>query len=52
MNFLIFIYLLNFSFMQDETAATDNMVGDGTKANVSDHHMNDVSLEPPVVDVS
>ena len=44
--------IINFSFMQDEAAATDTRAGDGTEANVSDHHMNDVSLEPPVVDVS
>ena len=37
---------------QDEAAATDSRAGDGTKANVSDHHTNDVGLEPPVVDVS
>ena len=37
---------------QDEGAATDSMAGDGTEANVSDHHTNDVGLEPPVVDVS
>ena len=38
--------------MQDEAAATDSSAADGTEANVSDHHMNDVGLEPPVVDVS
>ena len=43
---------INFSFMQDEAAATDSMAGDGTEANVSDHHTNDVGLEHPVVDVS
>ena len=43
---------INFSFMQDEAAATDSRVGDGTEANVSYHHMNDVGLEPPIVDVS
>ena len=37
---------------QDEAAATDSRAGAGTETNVSDHHMNDVSLEPPVVDVS
>ena len=37
---------------QDEAAATDNMAGDGTKANVSDHETNDVGLERPDVDVS
>ena len=37
---------------QDEAAANDSRAGDGTEANVSDHHTNDVGLEPPVVDVS
>ena len=37
---------------QDEAAATDSRAGDGTEANVSDHHTNDVGLEHPVVDVS
>jgi len=39
-------------FEQDEAAATDSRAGDGTEANVSDHHTNDVGLEHPVVDVS
>ena len=38
--------------MQDEAGATDSRASDGTEANVSDHHMNDVRLEPPVVEVS
>nr|CDM83319.1 unnamed protein product [Triticum aestivum] len=33
-----------------EAAATDSRVDDGTEANVSDHHTNDVGLERPVVD--
>ena len=37
---------------QDEAAATGSRAGDGTEANVSDHHTNDVGLESPVVDVS
>ena len=37
---------------QDEAATTDSRAGDGTEANVSDHDMNDVRLERPVVDVS
>ena len=37
---------------QDEAAATDSRADDGTEANVSDHHTNDVGLEHPVVDVS
>ena len=40
---------------QDEVAATDIRADDGTEANVSDHHTNDVGLEhpvDPVVDVS
>jgi hypothetical protein len=46
---------INFSSMQieqDEAAATDSRADDGTEANVSDHHTNDVGLEHPVVDVS
>nr|CDM83124.1 unnamed protein product [Triticum aestivum] len=35
---------------QDEAAATASRASDGTEANVSDHHMNDVRLEPPVVE--
>ena len=35
----------------DEAAGTDSRADDGTEANVSDHHMNDVGLEHPVVDV-
>ncbi|XBH56393.1 hypothetical protein VPH35_078234 [Triticum aestivum] len=35
----------------DEAAATDSRAGDGTEANISDHHTNDVGLEPPVVDI-
>ena len=37
---------------QDEAAATASRVGDGTEANVSDHHTNDVRLESVVVEVS
>ena len=36
---------------QDEAVATASRAGDGTEANVSDHHTNDVGLESPVVDV-
>ena len=36
----------------DAAADTDSRVGDGTEANVSDNNMNDVVLEPHVVDVS
>ena len=36
----------------DEAAGTDSRADDGTEANVSDHHTNDVGLEQPVVDVS
>ena len=43
---------INFSSMQDEAATTDSRADDGTEANVSDHHTNDVGLEQPVVDVS
>ncbi|XBH55845.1 hypothetical protein VPH35_077834 [Triticum aestivum] len=35
---------------QDEAAATDSRADDGTEANVSDHHTNDVGLAHPVVD--
>ncbi|XBI00312.1 hypothetical protein VPH35_129392 [Triticum aestivum] len=35
---------------QDEAATTDSRAGDGSDTNVSDHHMNDVGLERPVVD--
>ena len=37
---------------QDEAAATDSRVGDGTKANVFDQETNDVGFERPDVDVS
>ncbi|XBH87170.1 hypothetical protein VPH35_074684 [Triticum aestivum] len=36
---------------QDEAAATDSRVGDGTEANVSDHETNDVGLERPIIDI-
>ena len=36
----------------DESAGTDSRANDGTEANVSDQHTNDVGLQHPVVDVS
>ena len=36
----------------DEAAGTDSRAGDGTEANVSDQHTNDVGSQHPVVDVS
>ncbi|XBI37666.1 hypothetical protein VPH35_122908 [Triticum aestivum] len=38
-------------FEQDEAAATDSRVGDGTEANVFDHETNDVGFERPDVDI-
>ena len=48
----LFIYFSSMQIEQDEAAATNSRADDGTKANVSDHHTNDVGLEHPVVDVS
>ena len=36
---------------EDEAADTDSRADDGTEANVSDQHTNDVGLQHPVVDV-
>ena len=35
-----------------DEAGTDSRADDGTEANVSDQHTNDVGLQHPVVDVS
>ena len=37
---------------QDEATGTDSRADDGTEANVSDPHTNDVGLQHPIVDVS
>ena len=37
---------------QDEAAGTDSRADDGTEANVSDQHTNDVGMQHPLVDVS